>query len=55
MAEVFKALQKSNFISKNSIIIYQYFFKRNIENEIHNSKIMKNSNFGDKIVSYLSL
>jgi hypothetical protein len=54
MTELFNILYNSNNISKNSVIIYEFFFKRNIEIEIGNFNIFKISTFGEKKVAYLS-
>jgi 16S rRNA (guanine966-N2)-methyltransferase len=55
MKDIFNSLsnKSSNFI--NAVIIYEYFSKRDISGEIGTLKIIKNSHFGDKIVSYLSV
>lgn len=55
MSEVFRLLAKSNFVNKNTIFIYEYFFKRNTDEEISGFEIVKKSFFGDKIVCYLEL
>lgn len=40
--------------NKSTIIIYEFFFKRDVSKEISNLKIIKESFFGDKKVLYLS-
>ncbi len=55
MHNIFKILSTGKIINKDSIVIYEFFFKKDIEFEISNLKIIKKSNFGDKTVVYLSL
>lgn len=52
--EIFHILSKKNIIDEKTIIIYEFFFKRDIKEEIKDFKILKKSFFGDKIVLYLS-
>ncbi|MHB1253962.1 MAG: 16S rRNA (guanine(966)-N(2))-methyltransferase RsmD [Candidatus Humimicrobiaceae bacterium] len=54
MTEIFNILFYSKIINENSVIIYEFFFKRNIEAEIGNFNIFKTSVFGEKKVIYLS-
>ncbi len=54
MIEIFNILFYSKIIDENSVIIYEFFFKRNIEAEIRNFDIFKTSVFGEKKVIYLS-
>ena len=54
MIEIFNILFYSRIIDENSVIIYEFFFKRNIEAEIGNFNIFKTSVFGEKKVIYLS-
>jgi 16S rRNA G966 N2-methylase RsmD len=54
MTEIFNILFYSKIIDENSVIIYEFFFKRNIETEIGNFNIFKTSVFGEKKVIYLS-
>ena len=54
MTEIFNILFYSRIIDENSVIIYEFFFKRNIEAEIGNFNIFKTSVFGEKKVVYLS-
>jgi 16S rRNA G966 N2-methylase RsmD len=55
MAELFEIFSLGEITSNNSILVYEYFFKRDISSEIKSMKILKKSFFGDKIVSYISL
>ncbi|HEY5500616.1 MAG TPA: 16S rRNA (guanine(966)-N(2))-methyltransferase RsmD [Candidatus Humimicrobiaceae bacterium] len=54
MTEIFNILFYSRIIDENSVIIYEFFFKRNIEAEVGNFNIFKTSVFGEKKVIYLS-
>ncbi|MHB1377960.1 MAG: 16S rRNA (guanine(966)-N(2))-methyltransferase RsmD [Candidatus Humimicrobiaceae bacterium] len=54
MTEIFNILFYSRIIDENSVIIYEFFFKRKIEAEIGNFNIFKTSVFGEKKVIYLS-
>jgi 16S rRNA (guanine966-N2)-methyltransferase len=54
MKEIFNIIAERNIIADNGIIIYEYFFKREIDKEINNLSILKKSFFGDKAVIYLS-
>jgi 16S rRNA (guanine966-N2)-methyltransferase len=53
MRDIFNILLKKPDIFKNSTIVYEYFSKRDISGETGTLKIVKNSHFGDKIVSYI--
>ncbi len=55
MLELFSIMKDSKIAGYNTDIIYEYFFKREISKEIEGLKLIKNSFFGDKIVSYISL
>jgi 16S rRNA (guanine(966)-N(2))-methyltransferase RsmD len=55
MVSVFNLLYKGRIIDKNSVIIYEFFFKRDIEKETEFFNIDKVSSFGEKKVIYLSL
>ncbi|HHT78665.1 MAG TPA: 16S rRNA (guanine(966)-N(2))-methyltransferase RsmD [Actinobacteria bacterium] len=55
MIRVFNLLYNGGIIDKNSVIIYEFFFKRDIEEEICLFNIDKVSSFGEKKVIYLSL
>ncbi len=54
MTEIFNILFNSKIIDENSVIIYEFFFKRDIKSEIGNFKIFKTSGFGEKKVIYLT-
>ncbi|MHB8278014.1 MAG: 16S rRNA (guanine(966)-N(2))-methyltransferase RsmD [Candidatus Humimicrobiaceae bacterium] len=54
ISEIFNILFYSKIIDENSVIIYEFFFKRKIELEIGNFEIFKTSVFGEKRVIYLS-
>jgi len=53
MKSLFKMLHNSNIIDKNSVIIYEFFFKRNVMEEIGLFNVEKVSLFGEKKVIYL--
>jgi 16S rRNA (guanine966-N2)-methyltransferase len=53
MKDIFNILTSKPDIFKNAVIVYEYFSKRDISGEIGTLKIVKNSHFGDKIVSYI--
>jgi len=53
MRDIFNILLKKPDIFKNATIVYEYFSKRDISSETGTLKIIKNSHFGDKIVSYI--
>jgi len=55
MKEVFDLIKKSGICDSSTVIVYEYFFKRIVENEISKLKVRKKSHFGDKIVSYLAV
>lgn len=55
MTEIFKTLENNNIIGEGSLVIYEYFFKRDIDDEIRGLVSIKESFFGDKIVNYLKL
>ncbi len=54
MQNIFTVLTARADIFKNATIVYEYFSKRDISVETGTLKIIKNSHFGDKIVSYIS-
>jgi 16S rRNA G966 N2-methylase RsmD len=54
MEEIFNIIAERKITADNGIIIYEYFFKREIDKEINNLSILKKSFFGDKTVIYLS-
>jgi 16S rRNA (guanine966-N2)-methyltransferase len=53
MQDIFNILINKQGIFKNATIVYEYFSKRDILVETGTLKIIKNSHFGDKIVSYI--
>ena len=53
MKDIFEILAGKKVTKSDTIITYEYFFKKDIHNEIKNLKVIKESFFGDKIVSYL--
>ncbi|MBM3706773.1 MAG: 16S rRNA (guanine(966)-N(2))-methyltransferase RsmD [Actinobacteria bacterium] len=55
MEELFNIFSSGAIINRNSVLIYEYFFKRDISSEIKLMKVLKKTHFGDKIVSYISL
>jgi 16S rRNA (guanine966-N2)-methyltransferase len=54
MRKAFDILAEKKIIKKDTLIIYEFFFKRDIEEEIKNLKMVKESFFGDKKVAYLN-
>lgn len=57
MAGIFSLLSDKDrkIINQDSVIIYEYFSKRVIKEEIDKLNVVKNAHFGDKIVSYIKL
>lgn len=55
MKVLFGLLKESPAVNQDSVMVYEYFSRRNVENEIEDFTIIKSSHFGDKIVTYLSL
>ncbi len=53
MKKAFDILADKRVTTEDTLIIYEYFFKRKIEKEIENLEIVKESFFGDKKVVYL--
>lgn len=53
MTEIFNILFNSKIIDENSVIIYEFFFKRDVKSEIGDFEIFKTSRFGEKKVIYL--
>ncbi len=53
MEKICNLLAQSEQTSIQTLIIYQYFFKKNIDQETKKLNIVKESSFGDKKVSYL--
>jgi hypothetical protein len=54
MKKIFDIIIEKEIGKKDSLIIYEYFFKRDIAEEIEKLKVIKKSHFGDKDVIYLS-
>jgi 16S rRNA (guanine966-N2)-methyltransferase len=54
MSEICSIFSEKNVTDKNTVIIYEFFFKRDVTREIDNLKVLKESFFGDKKVLYLS-
>ena len=54
MRKAFDILAEKKIINKDTLIIYEFFFKKDIEEEISNLKMVKESFFGDKKVIYLN-
>jgi len=55
MKTLFGLLKESPALNKDSVMVYEYFSRRRVENELEGCCIIKSSNFGDKIVTYLSI
>lgn len=54
MKKIFDILYNSKIINENSVIIYEFFFKRDFECEIGSFTVIKTSSFGEKKVIYLA-
>jgi len=54
MRKIFDSIKEKRISKEDTLIIYEYFFKRNITEEIKKLKVIKKSHFGDKEVIYLS-
>lgn len=54
MKEIFDTLAHKEITGDDTLIIYEYFFKKDTSTEIENLKVVKESYFGDKKVVYLS-
>jgi 16S rRNA (guanine966-N2)-methyltransferase len=54
MVKIFEMIADKKISKKNTLAVYEYFFKRDIAKEIKKFRIIKKSNFGDKEVIYLS-
>jgi len=54
MKEIFDIISTKKVSKANTLIVYEYFFKRDIKEEIKKLKLIKESHFGDKKVIYLS-
>jgi hypothetical protein len=55
MKELFGLLKYSPAVNQDSIMVYEYFSRRDVGIEIEDFNIIKSSHFGDKIVTYLSI
>lgn len=55
MSKIFDILSRGGVIGPQSIIVYEYFFKKNIYDEIKKLNIIKEYLYGDKKVSYIRL
>ena len=53
MESIFNILATSEIIDENSVIIYEFFFKRDVDKETEAMDIFKLSSFGEKKVAYL--
>jgi len=53
MEKIFDILAKKEVTSFQTLIVYEYFFKKNIDLETKKLNMVKESSFGDKKVSYL--
>jgi 16S rRNA (guanine966-N2)-methyltransferase len=53
MRGIFECMVARGIVACNTIIVYEFFFKRRIEKEIERLKAVKRSFFGDKEVAYL--
>jgi len=54
MREVFDLLSEKKITRADTLIVYEYFFKKDIEKETENLRNIRQSHFGDKKVVYLS-
>jgi len=54
ISEICRIFSEKKITDKNTVIIYEFFFKRDVSKEINNLKIIKESFFGDKMVLYLA-
>ncbi len=55
MIDVFDTILEKKVASEKTVIVYEYFSKRDIAKEFKDYKVLKKSFFGDKIVTYLSI
>lgn len=53
MRKAFDIVAEKMFTKEETLIIYEFFFKKEVEEEIRNLKMVKESFFGDKKVIYL--
>ncbi len=54
MRKIFGVLSEKRVSRADTLIVYEYFFKRDVREEIEGLKKIKESHFGDKRVIYLS-
>jgi len=54
MKKIFNILSEKKITRADTLIIYEYFFKKDISEKIQNLRKIKQSHFGDKKVIYLS-
>ncbi len=54
MKKIFDNLSEKKITRADTLIIYEYFFKKDASKEIENLRKIKESHFGDKKVIYLS-
>ncbi len=54
MRRAFDIIAEKMLTSEDAVIIYEFFFKKEVEEEIKNLKKVKESFFGDKKVIYLN-
>jgi 16S rRNA G966 N2-methylase RsmD len=53
MKEIFDTIAEKKIAGEGSILIYEFFFKKDIKQETHSFRLIKESFFGDKKVIYL--
>jgi len=53
MRDVFESIAGRGIAGKGSMLVYEFFFKRQVDDEIGSFKLIKQSFFGDKKVIYL--
>lgn len=53
MEKIFKVLASKKIADANTLIVYEFFFKKDVSREIGNLCVVKESHFGDKKVIYL--
>jgi len=54
MVEIFDAISEKKITGSDSLIIYECFFKKIVEEEIKKLNLIKESRLGDKKILYLS-
>ena len=54
MKKIFDIISEKKITRADTMIIYEYFFKKDTSEEIENLRKIKESHFGDKKVIYLS-